>query len=117
MGHPCLAPQPSPLAMLAIFHAKARGMHVRDIAARTGHSKSSIIRWWQQWGHDQAIYKRLIENKSELMADYTFEAYYGHVDRKPEARWVSVAQGEQAALEIIRRQKADRLRTHQTLQE
>jgi hypothetical protein len=114
MGHKCVVPQPSPLAMLAIFHAKQRGMHVRDIAAITGHSKSSIIRWWQQWGQDHDIYKRLIENKPELMADYTFEAYYGHNDRRPQARWVSKATADSALIELIRREKQERLSARQT---
>jgi len=65
MGHKRKAPHPSPLTILAIFHARSLGVPFRIIAQETKIAESTLNRWYREWGHERHLYHRLIAPFSE----------------------------------------------------
>lgn len=65
MGHKHKAPRPSPLTLLAIFHARALGVPFRVISEETQIAESTLNRWFKEWGHERHLYHRLIAPFSE----------------------------------------------------
>ncbi|RYF50763.1 MAG: hypothetical protein EOO38_04885 [Cytophagaceae bacterium] len=76
MGHKRKNPTPSPLRMLSIFDARKRGMGLPEIAERTGHSISSIMRWTDKHGDEVAFFDLLIQSFPELHEKIGFDEHY-----------------------------------------
>lgn len=76
MGHKRKNPTPSPMRMLAIHAAREGGMSLPDIAKRTKHSVSSIMRWHRQHGDEAQFLQLLFQNYPDLKENLSFDAWY-----------------------------------------
>lgn len=77
MGHKRQAPAPSPLQLFAIFDAYARGLTMPAIARRTRYSVSTLLRWYNQWGHEYVTWRRLaFSSVGDPMFEETFARIY-----------------------------------------
>lgn len=74
MGHKRHAASPSPLQLFAIFDAYAKGQTMPVIAKRTRYSVSTLLRWYNVWGHEYVTWKRLaFSSAGDPMFSETYE--------------------------------------------
>lgn len=76
MGHKRKAPPPSPLKLLSMLDARYRKIPLPEIARRTQHSISSIMRWTDKFGEEVSMYHALIKAYPHLEEQLRFEAHY-----------------------------------------
>lgn len=77
MGHKRHASPPSPLQLLAIFDAYAKGTSMPAIAKRTKYSTSTLLRWYNAFGHEYATWKRLaFSSVGDPMFEETYEKLF-----------------------------------------
>lgn len=76
MGHKRKSCSPSPIKLLSIFDARRRGIPLPEIAKRTTHSISSIMRWTEKYGHEADFYQLMIQKVPELQDTLKFETLY-----------------------------------------
>jgi hypothetical protein len=77
MGHKRLAPAPSPLQLFAIFDAYSRGQTMPAISKRTRYSVSTLLRWYNQWGHEYVTWRRLaFSSVGDPMFEETYDRFY-----------------------------------------
>ncbi len=86
MGHKRKNPTPSPIRMLSIFHARKHGLALPEIAERTGHSISSIMRWTEKSGHEADFLELMLQNFPELTDKIGFDAHYPKGGKPPTVR-------------------------------
>lgn len=77
MGHKRHAASPSPLQLLAIFDAYAKGTTLPAIAKRTKYSVSTLLRWYNLWGHEYVTWRRLaFSSAGDAMFEETFDRLF-----------------------------------------
>jgi hypothetical protein len=59
-----------------MFEARARGVSLPEMAKRTKHSISSIMRWESKYGHEVEFMKLLLQNHPDLRKEIGFEVLY-----------------------------------------
>lgn len=92
MGHKRHAASPSPLQLFAIFDAYARGQTMPTIAKRTRYSVSTLLRWYNLWGHEYATWKRLaFSSAGDPMFEETYASFF------PEAEQAELGLGDKNA--------------------
>lgn len=76
MGHKRKSPPPSPLKLLSILDARSRGIPLPEIARRTQHSISSIMRWTDKFGDELTMYHALVKAYPDMIGSLRFESHY-----------------------------------------
>lgn len=76
MGHKRKASAPSPLMLLSILEARERGIPMPEIARRTKHSISSIMRWHEKFGHETNFFKALMAKMPDVSEKLRFEVLF-----------------------------------------
>lgn len=76
MGHKRQAPPPSPLRMLAMLDARGRGIPLPEIAKRTKHSISSIMRWTDKFGPEVRFLHALHKAYPDMQSELSFDLFY-----------------------------------------
>jgi len=76
MGYKRHAPTPSPLRLLSICDARERGVPLPEIAKRTRHSISSIMRWSDKFNEELEHFQTLLRTNENLKDQLSFESFY-----------------------------------------